>query len=255
MELRVLGCHGGESPTHRTTAFLVDERLSLDAGALTSTLTLEDQKIIETVLVSHSHLDHVRDLATIADNRCQMKCAPLTVAGTKETIEHLRRHFFNDALWPDFTVIPDASQPTIIYQEIPLETPTRVLDYEVTAIAVDHTVDSAGFILDDGNGALAFSGDTGPTDRFWELLNERDNVRALLMEVSFPNREQTVASASGHHTPQTLLADLQKHKAPQDLATLLYHIKPPFQSEVEKECAKLKGLNLEVLKLLDQFVL
>ena len=255
MELRVLGCHGGESPRHRTTAFLVDERLTLDAGALTSTLTLADQGRIETVLVSHSHLDHVKDLATIADNRCQMGCPPLTVASTKPTIEHLRRHFFNDALWPDFTVIPDPGRPTIRFQEIPLETPTKVLDYEVTAIAVDHTVDSAGFILDDGKGAIAFSGDTGPTDRFWELLNERDNLRALLMEVSFPNREQTVATASGHHTPRTLLADLEKYKSPRDLATLLYHVKPPFQAEVEKECAKLKGLNLQVLKLLDQFVL
>ena len=56
MELRVLGCHGGETPQHRTTAFLIDERLTLDAGALTSQLTLEDQARIEVVLVSHSHM-------------------------------------------------------------------------------------------------------------------------------------------------------------------------------------------------------
>jgi len=234
---------------------LIGDKLSIDAGALTSQLTLADQVKLDTVLVSHSHLDHVRDLAMIADNRAQRQCAPLRIAGTKETIDSLKKHFFNNVLWPDFAAIPDTSSPTITYQEIPLETPTDLLGYEVTAVAVHHTVDCAGFIIDDGNGAVGISGDTGPTDRFWELLNQRHNLKALLMEVSFPDREQKLATASGHHTPATLLTDLHKYKAPKDLATMLYHIKPPFQSEVEKECAKLKGLNLHVLNLLDEFVL
>jgi 3',5'-cyclic-nucleotide phosphodiesterase len=255
MELRVLGCHGGETPRHRTTAFLLDERLSIDAGALTSSLELTDQARIEMVLVSHAHMDHVRDLATIADNRAQLQAPPLTIAGTRETLNALKVHFFNDQLWPNFAVIPAPDQPTIIFKEVPLEQPTKLLDYTVTAIAVHHTVDAAGFVIDDGNGAIGFSGDTGPTDRLWEVLNDVPNLRAMLMEVSFPNNEQQLATASGHHTPRTLIEDLKKFKAPKDLATMLYHIKPPFQAEVERECAKLKGVNLQILKLKDQFIL
>jgi 3',5'-cyclic-nucleotide phosphodiesterase len=255
MELRVLGCHGGETPRHRTTAFLIDDRLAVDAGSLTSQLELSDQARLSAVVVSHSHLDHVRDLATVADNRCQLDCEPLTVAATKATLDNLRKHFFNDRLWPDFTVIPDPERPTIVYREIPLEQTTDLLSYRITAIAVDHTVECAGFIIDDGKGALGFSGDTGPTSRLWERLNAERNLKALLMEVSFPDREQELATVSGHHTPRTLDVDLKKYKAPADLATLLYHIKPPFESEVERECAKLKGLNLHVLKLGDQFIL
>jgi ribonuclease BN (tRNA processing enzyme) len=255
MELKVLGCHGGETPRHRTTAFLLDERLSIDAGALTSSLELTDQTRIEAVLVSHAHMDHVRDLATIADNRAQLGAPPLTIAGTKETLLALTTHFFNDKLWPNFAVIPDPDHPTIVFQEIPLEEPTKVLGYTVTAIAVNHTVEAAGFIIDDGKGAIGFSGDTGPTDRLWQILNTVPNLRAMLMEVSFPNNEQQLATASGHHTPRTLVEDLKKFKAAKDLATMLYHIKPPFQTEVEKECAKLKGLNLQILKLKDQFIL
>jgi cAMP phosphodiesterase len=255
MDLRVLGCHGGETPKHRTTSFLIDERLALDAGALTSQLTLDDQKRIEVALISHSHMDHVRDLATIADNRAQIGAPPLTIAATAETLDALKTHFFNDKLWPNFAVIPDPSEPTIVFQEIPLEVPTKVLDYTVTAIAVHHTVDAAGFVIDDGTGALAFSGDTGPTDRIWQVINETPNLKALLMEVSFPNGKQDLATASGHHTPQTLIADLMKLTSPGEVATMLYHIKPPFQTEVELECAKLKGVNLTVLQLADQFVL
>lgn len=255
MELRVLGCHGGETPRHRTTAFLLDERLAIDAGSLTSQLELAEQDRLEGVLLSHAHIDHIRDLATVADNRCQRECAPLQVFATGATIAHLRTHFFNGVLWPDFAAIPSTTEPTIRYVEIPVERPTDVLGYRVTPIDVNHTIESAAFIIDDGKGTIGFSGDTGPTDRFWEVLNQQPNIKALLMEVSFPDRETGLALVSGHHTPRTLLADLQKYRSPQDLPTLLYHIKPPFQAEVEQECAKLERVNLHVLKLTDQFIL
>jgi 3',5'-cyclic-nucleotide phosphodiesterase len=249
MELRVLGCHGGETPRHRTTSFLLDDRVGLDAGAITSRLELYEQARIEGVLVSHAHMDHIRDLATLADNRCQLGAPPLVVAGTASTLEALRQHFFNDRLWPDFSAIPSREQPTVVYRELPLETPVSLLGFEVRAVPVNHTIDAAGFIIADASGAVAFSGDTGPTDRLFELLRETPSLRALLMEVSFPDRLQALATMSGHHTPQTLAVDLQKLAAPRDLTTYLYHIKPPFQAEVERECAALRGLNLEVLSL------
>lgn len=251
----MLGCHGGESPRHRTTSFLLDGRLALDAGAITSQLEVAEQARIGAVLVSHAHLDHIRDLATVADNRCQVGAAPLIVAAPRATIEVMKKHFFNDLLWPDFAKIPSEDAPTILYQEVAYDAPTRVLDYVVHAVPVNHTIDAAGFVIGSDDGAIGFSGDTGPTDRLWELVDRTPNLKAMLMEVSFPNRLQALATASGHHTPQTLLTDLQKVSAPRDLATLLYHIKPSCQTEVERECARLQGVNLQVLALGDRFVL
>ncbi|WP_437784719.1 MBL fold metallo-hydrolase [Sorangium sp. So ce1097] len=255
MELRVIGCHGGETPKHRTCAFLVDDVLAIDAGSLTSGLEMKEQARIEACLVSHAHLDHIRDLATIADNRCQLGCPPLVIAGTRETLRTLKKHFFNNVLWPDFAVIPTPAQPTIQYLELKPERPTPVAGRLVRAVHVTHTIDASAFVIEGSGGAIAYSGDTGPTDRLWEVLNQQQNLRALLMEVSFPDREQRLATVSGHHTPQTLAVELQKYRAPKDLPTMLYHIKPVFQNEVERECAALKGLNLEVLQLMDHFVL
>ena len=255
MELRVIGCHGGETPRHRTSAFVLDDDLAIDAGSLTSGLDVKDQAKLEACLVSHAHLDHIRDLATIADNRCQMDCGPLTVAGTKETLKTLRKHFFNNLLWPDFATIPSVERPTIQYLELKPEKPTAVAGRMVRAILVSHTIESAALVIEGKDGAIAYSGDTGPTDRLWEVLNEQKNLKALLMEVSFPNREQKLATVSGHHTPRTLAADLKKYRAPNDLPTMLYHIKPVFQSEVETECAGLKGLSLQVMNLKAPFVL
>ena len=255
MELRVIGCHGGETPKHRTCAFILDEILAIDAGSLTSGLEVAEQGKLEAVLVSHAHLDHVRDLATLADNRCQLKSPPLVIAGTKDTIKVLKKHFFNGLLWPDFTQIYATDRPTIEYLEIKPEKPTKIAGRTVRAILVDHTIESSSFVIEGKDGSIAYSGDTGPTDRLWEVLNEQKDLKALLMEVSFPNREQKLATVSGHHTPKTLAADLKKYRSPKDLATLLYHIKPVHQGEVEKECAGLKNVNLQVLQLRDHFVL
>lgn len=255
MQLRVVGCHGGETPKHRTCAFVLDERLAIDAGSLTSGLDLKLQCALEAVLVSHAHLDHIRDLATIADNRAQYGCKPLRIVGTRPTLGVLRKHFFNGLLWPDFTAIPSKKSPTIVYEAIKPEVRVEIAGYGVRAIKVSHTIDTCAFIVDKDGASVAYSGDTGPTDRLWEVLNEETDLRALLMEVSFPNEQQRVATLSGHHTPQTLLPDLKKYARPKDLPTLLYHIKPAFQSEVEKQCAKLKGVELTVLRLGEQLLL
>ena len=258
MELRVIGCHGGETPHHRTSAFVLDDTLAIDAGSLTSGLDLTAQFRLNACLISHAHLDHVRDLATIADNRCQADCEPLLVAATRETLAVLKAHFFNNLIWPDFSKIPTkAGKPTLEFVELEPEQRVAIAGYQVRAVAVNHTIDSSGFIIEASEAALAYSGDTGPTDRFWELLNQQANLKALLMEVSFPNGEQKLATMSGHHTPRTMLEDLKKYAKPEDLPTLLYHIKPVFQSEVEQEIAALghERVNVTITALNEEFVL
>ena len=210
MDLRVIGCHGGETPKHRTSAFVVNDRIAIDAGSLTSGLELDAQCALEAVLVSHAHLDHVRDLATIADNRLQNDAEPLVIAGTRQTIAILKKHFFNDLLWPDFSKLPGVRRPAIRYLELKPEKPITLAGYEVNAIPVSHTIETCGFTLRGADGVLAYSGDTGPTDRLWEVLGETEQLKALLMEVSFPNAEARLARVSGHHTPETLAKDMAK---------------------------------------------
>lgn len=253
MRLTVFGCHGGETPRHRTSAFVLDGKLAIDAGALTSGMELPGQRALEAVLVSHAHLDHIRDLATVADNRAQYQCKPLVVAGTRVTIDILKRHFFNGLLWPDFSAIPNQKSPTIQYLVLPPEKRTKVAGYDVRAIMVTHTIETCAFVVEKGGHAVAYSGDTGPTDRLWEVLNSEKKLRALLMEVSFPNAEQKLAELSGHHTPQTLGPDLMKLEKIKDIQTLIYHIKPVFQKVVERELAKIKGPEMTVLDIGDEF--
>ncbi|MFW5925148.1 MAG: MBL fold metallo-hydrolase [Myxococcota bacterium] len=255
MDLKILGCHGGETPKHRTSSFLLDDELAIDAGAITSMLSLPEQQRIRSVLVSHSHMDHVRDLATIADNRCQQGGPPLEIVGTVATIAALKQHFFNDELWPDFSKIPTPQGPTVTFRSLEPEKMAEVAGYSVTPVLVSHTIETAGFVIAGKDGSVAYSGDTGPTERFWEVVNARRDLKALLMEVSFPNEQEKLAQVSGHHTPETLRRELEKLDAHADLPVLLYHIKPVFQAVVERELARVDSRNVTILQLGDQFLL
>jgi ribonuclease BN (tRNA processing enzyme) len=256
MELKILGCHGGETSRHRTTSFLVDGRLALDAGATTSMLTLEEQMVLDAVVVSHAHLDHVRDLASLADNRCQGADRPLVVAGTAATIRALKVHFFNNVLWPDFTNIPlvGGGGPTVRLEVLEPEVTQEIAGYLVQAVLVSHTIESAGIVVSRDGTSLAFSGDTGPTERFWEVLAATPGLRAVLQEVSFPNELEWLAKISGHHTPSTLQQELLKFPR-KDIPWLMFHIKPTFQDKVERELSQLHEDRLELLSLGDEFVL
>src|SRR5262245_51008503 len=152
MEFKVLGCHGGESPKHQCPAFLLDGRVCLDAGSITNMLTLKEQQRIEAVLVSHAHLDHVRDLAMLSDTRTQQGGPPLVIASTPGTIAVLKRHFFNDKLWPDFSKIPGQRNPTVTYQALKPERETMLCGFRVRPIMVDHSVEAAAFMVGGDNG-------------------------------------------------------------------------------------------------------
>ena len=253
MKIRVLGCHGGETPRHRTSSFLVDDTLAIDAGALTSALELPDQHAVQAVLVSHAHMDHIRDLATIADNRCQQGGPTLEIVGLPATLDVLRKHFFNDLLWPDFTKIPAGEGMTVAYREVEAEQTVEVAGKRVTPVHVSHTIETAGFLVEGGGQTVVYSGDTGPTERLWEILHERPRIDAMLMEVSFPNDRDALAGVSGHHTPKSLDEEMRKLDRAEDVPTLLYHIKPYFQREVERELARLKKWSFEVCALEQEY--
>jgi ribonuclease BN (tRNA processing enzyme) len=68
MKVRVLGCHGSQLPDYNTTSFLIGQNVLLDAGTVTTVLSLEEQMKIDYILITHAHLDHVRDLMFLADN-------------------------------------------------------------------------------------------------------------------------------------------------------------------------------------------
>lgn len=247
MEIRVLGCNGGILPGFRSSSFLINERVLIDSGHVAATLTLEEQNKVRDIFITHFHLDHTKDIAFLTDNAFGNHDLPITIYGTGETISDFRNHFFNNVTWPDFTRINSENHPIVRLVTIQSGQETAVKGIEVTPFGVNHSVDGVGFHVREGSSAVVFSGDTGPTDTMWSVINTDPNVKAIFVETSFPNEFQAIADASGHFTPQTLDADLKKLRST-EIPIYLYHLKPKYFDILTDEIRALKRDNLFVLQ-------
>lgn len=239
MRLRVLGCSGGIGGRHlRTTSFLVDSDILIDAGSGVGDLTLAELSQIDYVFVTHSHLDHVTSIPFLVDTVGGMRSRPITVYATRATIEILRNHLFNWAIWPDFTEIPSPSAAFMRYEEIELGRPVVLGGRTITAIPARHTVPAVGYHLDSGSASLVFTGDTGANDALWQVVNRIANLKFLIIETAFSNKERQLAEMSRHLCPATLGEELAKLERPAEI--YITHLKPgeiePTMLEIE-ECA------------------
>lgn len=224
MKLRTLGCSGGIGGNLRTASFLLDHDVLIDAGTGVNELSLTEISMIDHVFVTHSHLDHIACLPFMVDSAWAMRDRPLTVYATGETLDILRQHLFNWKIWPDFSEIPDAKQPSMRYQPMELGE-TVVLDgRRITAIPACHAVPAVGYHLDSGAASLVYSGDTTSNDAVWEVVNRIENLRYLIIETAFSDNEKELAILSKHLCPSLLIEELKKFR--RDAEVLVTHLKP-----------------------------
>jgi 3',5'-cyclic-nucleotide phosphodiesterase len=246
MKLRVLGCYGGNVPELGMTSFLLNDSVCLDAGFVSGALSLREQVKVKDVIISHSHLDHTCSLPFLIDNNFSAPGFILRIYAIREVIASMKNHLFNNHTWPDFTCLPNDLTPVLKLVEIQPEEPFMVNGLSIRAVHVSHIVPTTGFILEDKKGAIAFSSDTGPTRRFWEVANSVKRLRAVITETSFPNELQELANVSGHLTPQTLEPELRKLE--HDCPVYLYGGKPKYLEAIKRQikAIKRKGLRLIV---------
>ncbi len=258
MKLRVLGCSGSDLPGHHLTSFLINDAILLDAGSVTSSLTLEEQQRITDILVSHSHLDHIKDILFLADNLIEFffgKPRPaLNIRSLQPVLDSIAKHLLNDTIWPDFTVIPERS-PVLTYTPMLPKEPVKVNGLNVQACPVNHAKCATGYILwsDNASENLAYSGDTGGDDDWCGCINALPfALKNLITEASFPNSMEDLARRSKHLTPRLLRQELDKlHCKPK---IYIYHMKAPFSEQIQEELLKeLSGYSYHLLREKESF--
>lgn len=244
MHIEVLGCSGSRYPGERSPAFLIDRHLLLDAGTVCGLLNAENQSHIEAVLLTHPHLDHVKGLASLADNLLLSGSGKsISVFGTEEVLGILRKHLFNGLIWPDFGVIPDNVSPVIRWERLEPCRNRMVCGYQVTPVPVTHSVSAVGYLISSGASRLLFTGDTGPTDLIWKYARD---LSLLIVEVSFPNSLEELALRTGHLTPRLLERELHKLPAhPQRI--MIMHLKSIYRERIISEIESLDIRQIEVM--------
>ena len=213
MRIRVLGCSGGIGAGARTTALLIDNDVLIDAGTGIGDLALADLDSIRHVFLTHAHLDHVAGLPMLADRVFDEAVGvPLTVYAREETLRAVQTHLFNDVIWPDFTRLPSAENPMLRFRVCSPGDTVNIGHRDFYAVDVMHSVPSLGYTVQNSCGAFAVSGDTKTNETLWPVLNACDDLKVLVIEVSFPDEMSDLALEAGHYTPQTLTADLERLK-------------------------------------------
>lgn len=247
MQIEILGCHGGETPECRLTSLLVNGTVALDAGCLSQALPLERQAEIRSVLLTHAHFDHTGSLPFFLDNVFGRYDDGLEVCASSATVYAVRKNLFNASIWPDFSRLPDHLLPALRFRELEDEVPIERGGVRFTPIPVNHAVPTYGFLLEDDEGAVLWSSDTGPTHRIWEVANATPGLRAVCIEVSFDDSLQQLADESCHLTPSTLARELEKLAAP--VPVYLHHVKPAREARIREEVA---ALDYEPIEFLEQ---
>lgn len=240
MKFKVLGCSGSRAPGFNLTSYCINGTILLDAGAACGYMDVDAQHALTDVLLSHSNLDHSKDLAFLADNRAGAvfggDCEALRVHSQPKVLESVQRHLFNDDIWPDFTEIPSAANPTVRMMPVEFGVPFPVDGLHAVAFPVPHSAGSTGYLLY-GEGAgesVAVTGDTGPDGGWTEFINTAPvPVAHLVVECSFPNELEGLAIASDHLTPRLLRKQLERlDRVPRLYVT---HVKALYAQAVQEQ--------------------
>jgi cAMP phosphodiesterase len=236
------------------TTFLIDDFVAIDGGSLGFALDVQRQRQIRRVIVTHSHSDHIASLPVFIAEAFPFLAEPVYVYSTLEVIASLREHVFNDKIWPDFHQIPllNGSGSGLVYFEIRHLVPFQIEHLRITPVWTNHTVPTVGLAIEDRDSAVVFTSDTHHTEEIWRLANSVPNLRAVFVDVSYPNEMETLAADSKHLTPQGLDEELNKLHV--SVPVYAIHLKPQFRNEVVRQLQSLSRSNISIGEIGREYV-
>ena len=238
MRIRLLPSSAGrESQLQCLTSFLIDDRMAIDGGSIGFALPPGEIGAVRHIIVTHSHADHTASLPIYVAEAFTVLDSPIMIYGSADVISALREHVFNDQVWPDFEKIQLANGrgATIEFRELVARQSISIAGFDVTPVSVNHLVPTLGLLVQNETAAVLFTSDTYSTDEIWEVARKAEHLKAVFVDVSFPNEMGKLAAASKHLTPELLAVELEKLN--RDVEVYAVHIKPTNREEVIKEIA------------------
>src|SRR5690554_2440624 len=231
MKIKVLGCSGGIGGSSGSTCIRIDKHILLDAGSGLAALSLDEMRNIRHVILSHAHIDHICALPTFLANLFEHMTAPVTVHALPETIKVLQDCIFNWKVWPDFTQLPSADKPILVFNEVEPNQSFMIDQYTFTPFSVEHTVPTVGMSVKGAHKHFVFSADTKSSTTFIEQLNKLAPIDILMIECAFPDPYAELALMSGHLTPTTMAETIAAITV-QPKEVWVTHLKPSYEAEL-----------------------
>jgi hypothetical protein len=225
MKVRILGCSGGIGGRHlRTTSLLVDNDILIDAGTGVGDLAIAELAQIDHVFITHSHLDHLACMPFMIDTVGDMRNRPLTVHATEATLEIIRAHIFNWAIWPDFSVIPTPEKPFMRFATIRVGEAIDIDGRKVVPLPANHTVPAVGYQVDSGQGQPGVYRRYRPLPGALAVRQPDPQLALPDHRVRVFEQRKWLAQASLHLCPSMLLDELTNLQ--RDAEVFITHLKP-----------------------------
>ena len=243
MKIKVIGSSVDGNPHQFAASYVINDQVAIDAGSI-GFMSVDAQKRIKHVLLSHSHLDHIGSLPIFIDNVYEPGPDCVIVYGSSHVVECLQANVFNERVWPDVSRLSREESPFVKFVVIENTTAVEIGGLTVTPVELDHVVPTFGFLIDDGTSALAVVSDTGPTEQVWELANRNARLKCVMIESAFPNSMGWLADRAKHLTPESMRREYDK--LDREVRLIVVHIKPAYYAKVVEE---LNALNLPVLEI------
>ena len=245
MKIRICGSSPIDSGRRQyVSTYLVNGSVAVDAGCLGFQGTPNEQEAIKHVFLTHSHTDHVGSLPIFVENAWTPSLDCPLIYGSPATLADIQNHVFNNKLWPDFIAISQTMPPFLRFCPLEAEVPVQVEGMTVTPIPVNHVVPTFGFLIDDGKSAVIFGGDSGPTERLWQIAHQTPRLRTVFLEACFPNSLTSLAEVSLHMTPA--MFEREVAKMPAGVKVVAVHIKVRYREQVIRELLELQLPALEI---------
>ncbi|BBB25818.1 3',5'-cyclic-nucleotide phosphodiesterase [Amphritea japonica] len=235
MKIEILGCSGGIGQGLKTTTFLIDDSLLLDAGTGVELMTMEQMLNIRDIVITHAHLDHIIGLPLMLATIFDHNPTPINIYALPEVISALKQHIFNWVIWPDYTVLPE-ERPIIKMHSVNVSETLLIQQKKIEVIPAQHPTPTTGYLVSDGQNSFAFTGDSGINDSLWPILNDR-NPDLLIIDVSFTNESEELARLSGHLTPSLLSQQILQLQIDPRIA--ITHLKPGVEGIIMQQCQQL----------------
>lgn len=242
LSLKVLGAYGTRAKGFGTSSIYLNKESVIDAGNLLVPLGVESVEI-ENIWITHSHLDHIVDIAYIIDNYFALRKKSINLLGLPETLKAIRENFLNDTIWPDFSQIKlsGSNKMAVTYKEIELDREYKIGEGEtLEAFKTDHTVESCGYIYTKENRSVMITQDTYSLENIIDRVNKSSKIKSLVVECSFPNSMKELAILSKHLTPNLLFEQLKSLKR-DDIRLYINHIKPSYLNMISDEIEQNRG--------------
>ena len=243
MNVNFLPSSHGDPALQLATSLVVNGTLAIDAGCL-GFAPLEIQRAVEHVVLTHAHADHIASLPMFTDTMLSAGRGPIRVLGSAAVLDVIRSHLFNDHLWPDLERLSTPERPLVEFSELLPEEPTEVGSLTLTAVPVDHTVPTCGYIVSEPGRSIVVATDSGPTSRLWELAAKTPDLAAVFIEASFPDSQAEFAAMSGHLTPASMADQLDQLGRP--VRAIAVHLKAASREIVVSEIEALNRDDVEI---------